>query len=201
MRSRLIIAVCVVVLLAGCSSLAGSDTSTPSVTDTESGVATGTPTATNTPTIDLPSGVDREEVTLESDLSESEREAFHNAMNSSEWVLMELSVTRDIDSVEYVYSNGSLWTLRVVTGTELYSLHEATESEWGDVENYSNLSDDQQEFFQTVLNNTPYALGPDESSVTLPDDVTYQNTTYSLSRGTKSYDDGALDVDRYNESE
>jgi len=187
--------VCLLVLTAGCASLGGSGTSNGA----DGATATPTPgTATPTP-LDLPDGIDPVEVDRLESLSTAQQDAFRQAQGNDEWVLIEQDTAQRLDAMGYVYADGRLWSVRVRQGTDAFSITQADDDP-EDVTGFANLTARQQALFERAVEDSPYALGPDEEFVSLPAHVEYQGQVYAVSAGTESWGLLGLDVDPYESS-
>jgi hypothetical protein len=194
MRTPSLVALCVVVVLAGCASPLGSQSTPQNASPTERPAETHSPTPTATPS--LPSDIDPSKVRTVGSLSTGAREAVARARNASQWVVVDSAVVSELNGTGYLYTDGRVWEYRIRPGTEMVD----AEPDNGTTENgtrYETLTDSQQELFKKAVNRSdPYVIGPDETFVELPAAIEYQNRTYSLSVGTKSLGAG-LDVDPY----
>ncbi|QLH81611.1 hypothetical protein [Halosimplex pelagicum] len=206
MRPSHALALCVVVTLAGCASFGGpatdAGTATPPVESaTPTAGPTAEPTATGTETatpLDLPDGVDRDEVTLASSLSSGDRETFEAARGADEWVELESSgAVETFGDLGYVYADGRLWVVGYVYGTPAYLVDTGNVSADERVVDYGNLSTEQRRLFDRVRTGSGCCPGPDQEGVELPGTVRYDNETYLVESGTRSFAHGAIDVDPY----
>ncbi|WP_135364611.1 hypothetical protein [Halosimplex halophilum] len=204
MRPVHALALCTVVALAGCGaggSATEATTGTPSPGPTTAPAAgpTAGATATATPTpVDLPDGLDRDEVTLASSLAPGDRETFEAARGADEWVELESEgAVETFGDLGYVYADGRLWAVRYVYGTPAYLVDTANVSDDERVVAYGDLSTEQRRLFDRVRTGSGCCPGPDQEGVELPDTVRYDNETYLVESGTRSFAHGAIDVDPY----
>jgi len=206
-RHALPLVLCLVVVLAGCATLAGSPAGT---------AQSGTPTAdtstrtdsvptmtrqpsTGTPTLDLPSGVDASAVLRYSSLSTSERATFGAARNASGYVeLSSDSALETFSEHRYVLADGRLWTVEATYGRIAYYASTTELSENETAVAYGNLTAESQRRFQRVVNRSgSYVLGPDERPIDFPHPVRYDGEVYVVSQGTASSAYGVLHVFPY----
>jgi hypothetical protein len=209
--SSLALALCLVVVLAGCSGLAGPATDTvPTATATMAGDGTATgagsvPTMTDRPStetpspLDLPSGVDASDVLRYSSLSTSERATFGAARNASGYV--ELSSDAALETFSnhrYVLADGRLWTVEATYGRIAYYASTTELSENETAVDFENVTTERQRRFQRVVNRSgSYVLGPDERTIDFPAPVRYDGEVYVVGQGTASSTYGVAHVFPY----
>ncbi|ELZ30233.1 hypothetical protein C475_00822 [Halosimplex carlsbadense 2-9-1] len=206
MRLAHALALCIVVTLAGCATVGGpateAGTETPAVESTAPATGpTAEPTATGTETpvpLDLPDGVDRAEVTPAWSLSSASRDAFEAARGADEWVELESSgPVETFNDLDYVYADGRVWVVGYTYGTPAYLVDTGNVSADERVVAYGNLSTEQRRLFDRVRTGSGCCPGPDQEGVELPGTVRYDDETYIVESGTRSFAHGAIDVDPY----
>jgi hypothetical protein len=211
MERRHVVALCLALALAGCSTFAGPSTDTAvadipttsgdsPVTDPSGAPATRDRPSTETPSpLDLPPGVDESDVLRYSSLSTSERATFGAARNASGYVeLGSDSALETFSDRRYVSADGRLWAVEATYGRVAYyaSTTELSENETAVSE--ENFTAGRQRRFRRIVNRSgSYVLGPDERPIDFPDPVRYDGETYVVSRGTASSAYGVLHVYPY----
>ena len=209
MYSHRLLALGLLLWLAGCSTVTGPSTAPTGLTTTSvDGPATktsGVPTMTDRPStettsrLDLPPGVDESDVLQFSSLSMSERVTFGVARNASGYVeLSSDSALETFTEHRYVYADGRLWGVEATYGRVAYyaSTTDATENET--VVDFETLTAERQRRFRRVVNRSgSYVLGPDERPIDFPDPVRYDGEPYVVSRSTASSAHGVLHVSPY----
>ncbi|QLH77140.1 hypothetical protein HZS55_07455 [Halosimplex rubrum] len=206
MRPAHAVALCVVVTLAGCATFGGPATDTgtetpPAESATPAAGPTAGPTTAGTETpvpLDLPEGIDRDEVTPAWGLSEGDRESFEAARGADEWVELESSgAAETFNDLRYVYADGRVWEVWYTYGTPAYLVDTGNVSADERVVAYGTLSTEQQRLFDRVRTGSGCCPGPDQEGVELPATVRYDDETYLVESGTRSFAHGAIDVDPY----